>query len=132
MVILKPKSVDEYIANAPKDLQNRLKQLRKIIKDAAPDAQEKISYGMPYYGYKGRLVYFAYAKNHIGLYAMPPTLEGYKNELKKYQTGKSTIRIPIDEKLPTSLIRKLVKAGVKRNDEKILLRSATRKKATLN
>ncbi len=65
------KNVDEYIANAPEELQSKLKQLRKVIKDSAPEALEKISYGMPYYGYKGRLAYFAYAKEHIGLYIPP-------------------------------------------------------------
>ena len=72
---------------------------------------------MPYYGYKGRLVYFAYAKHHIGLYAMPPIVDDYKNELKKYQTAKATIRFPLDERLPLALIKKLIKAGVKNNEE---------------
>lgn len=113
----KAKDVDEYIANAPAELQSKLKELRKTIKDCAPQALEKISYGMPYYGYKGRLVYFAYAKHHIGLYAMPPIVEDHKNELKKYQTAKATIRFPLNEELPIALIKKLIKAGVKRNDE---------------
>ncbi len=113
----KAKDVDEYIANAPKEVQGKLRELRATIKAAAPDAQEKISYGMPYYGYKGRLVYFAYAKHHIGLYAMPPIVQSYLGELKKYQTAKATIRFPLNEELPISLIKKLVKAGVKRNDE---------------
>ncbi len=111
------KDVDEYIASAPKEVQGKLKKLRAVIKAAVPDAQEKISYGMPYYSYRGRLVYFAYAKHHIGLYAMPPVVDDFKNELKKYQTGKATIRLPLDEKLPIALIKKMVKAGVKRNDE---------------
>ena len=86
-------NVDEYIASAPEDLQSRLEQIRKIIKDAAPEALEKISYGMPYYGYKGRLAYFSYFKNHIGLYLTPPLVEDYKKELKDYETSKATIRI---------------------------------------
>lgn len=114
---MKPKSVDEYITNAPKNVQPKLKQLRAAIKSVAPNAEEKISYGMPYYGYKGRLCYFAYAKNHIGLYAMPPIVESHLAELKKYQTAKATIRFPLNEDLPISLIKRLVKAGVKRNDE---------------
>src|SRR5437016_952093 len=103
------KTVDEYIASAPEEMQGKLRELRDIIKTNAPDAEEKISYGMPYYGYKGRLCYFGYTKTHIGLYAMPPVIEEYKDELKKYQTGKATIRLPLDEKLPTSLIKSLVK-----------------------
>ena len=114
---MKPaKDVDEYIASAPKEVQGKLKELRATIKETAPNAEEKISYGMPYYGYKGRLAYFAYFKNHIGLYAMPPILKGHQNELKKYQTAKATIRFPLNEDLPIALIKKLVKAGIKNNE----------------
>ena len=91
----KVKDVNEYIANAPQDLQSKLKQLRKAIKDCAPEAQERISYGMPYYSYKGRLAYFAYGKLHIGMYAMPPIIDGHQDELKKYQTAKATI-LPLE------------------------------------
>ncbi len=110
-------NVDDYIAQAPKEVRGKLKELRATIKSVAPNATEKISYGMPYYGYKGRLAYFAYAKRHIGLYAMPPIINDHKNELKKYQTATATIRFPLDEALPISLIKKLVKAGIKRNEE---------------
>lgn len=111
------KDVDEYIASAPEDLQNKLKQLRKTIKDSAPEAVERISYGMPYYGYKGRLAYFAYAKEHIGLYIPPPVIEEHKKELKDYKTAKATVRFPLNEKLPVTLIKKLVKARIKKNEE---------------
>ncbi len=115
---MKNKTVDEYIAQAPKEIQGKLKELRKAIKETAPDAEEKISYGMPYYGYKGRLVYFAYFKNHIGFYAMPPVIKGLEGELKKYRTATATIRFPLNENLPLALIKKLVKAGIKNNEGK--------------
>src|SRR3989344_6764964 len=102
------KDVDEYIANAPKELQSKLRELRKAIRDCAPEAVEKISYGMPYYGYKGRLAYFAYAKKHVGLYVMPPIVANHKKELKKNETITATVRFPLDEKLPVTLIKKLV------------------------
>ena len=73
---------------------------------------------MPYYGYKGRLVYFAYAKAHIGFYLTPPILKIYKAELKKYSTSTATIRFPLKEKFPIQLIKKLIKAMVKLNDIK--------------
>jgi len=111
------KDVDEYIASAPEDLQSRLKQIRKIIKDCAPKVVEKISYGMPYYGYKGRLAYFSYFQKHIGLYLTPPIIEEYKKELKEYDTSTATIRFPHKEKLPLALIKKLIKARVRKNDE---------------
>ena len=110
------KSVNEYIANAPKEVQGRLTQVREAIKAVAPGAEEKISYGMPYFGYKGRLVYFAYAKKHIGLYIPPPIIEEHKNELREYVTAKSTVQFPLGKTLPIPLIKKLVKARVKWND----------------
>lgn len=112
-------TVDEYIASAPEEVQGKLRELRAAIRQVAPEAMEKISYGMPYYGYKGRLAYFAYAKQHIGLYAMPPIVDDHKNELKKYQTSTATIRFPLDEKLPISLIKKLIRAGMKKNNEHV-------------
>ena len=121
----KAKNVDEYIADAPKETQSKLKELRATIKEVAPTAEEKISYGMPYYSYKGRLAYFAYAKHHIGLYAMPPIVDAYKKELKKYQTAKATIRFPLGEPLPILLIKKLIKTGVKRNEESEKKKSLT-------
>jgi len=76
------KDVDEYIANAPEEVRGKLQGIRAVIKKAVPDAEERISYGMPYYGYQGRLAYFAYAKGHIGLYVPPPVIEEHKQELK--------------------------------------------------
>src|SRR5258708_3275067 len=107
--------VDQYIANAPKDVQKKLKELRAAIKITAPKAEERISYGMPYYGYKGRLAYFAYAKTHIGLYLTPPILEDFKKELEPYSTSTATIRFPLSEELPINLIKKLLQARVKLN-----------------
>ena len=114
----KAKDVDEYIAKAPKEVRGKLKELRAIIKSAAPKAEERISYGMPYYGYRGRLAYFAYARNHVGLYIMPPVIQDHKKELKGYGTAKATVRFPLDKKLPIALIKKLVKARMKKNEVK--------------
>src|SRR3989344_1554162 len=111
-------TVSAYIASAPKETQAKLKQIRKIIKSVAPKAEERLSYGMPYYGYKGRLAYFAYAKSHVGLYVMPPTIQEHKKELKNYGTSKETVRFPLNKKLPVGLIKKLIKVGVKRNEKK--------------
>src|SRR3954454_20435743 len=97
------KDVDEYIALAPIEEQARLIKLRDIVKAAIPGVQERISYGMPYYEYKGRLVYFQLWKRHIGLYGLStPVLEQHASELKGYVTPKGTVRLPLDEELPTS------------------------------
>jgi uncharacterized protein YdhG (YjbR/CyaY superfamily) len=111
------KNVDDYIASTPKEVQNKLKELRAVIKKTAPDAQERIGYGMPYYGYKGRLVYFGLSKNHIGLYIPPPIIKDHKKDLVGFGTSKSAIRFPSDKKLPFSLIKKLILARINHNDK---------------
>ncbi len=112
----KPKSVDAYIKAAPREAQAKLKHIRKIIKAAAPKATERISYGIPYYDHVGRLAYFMLARAHIGLYLMPPVVAKYRRELAGYATSKSTIRLPLGEKIPVMLVRKLIKASVAHND----------------
>jgi len=74
---------------------------------------------MPYYGYRGRVAYFQFSKNHIGLYIPPPVIQDHKRELERYHTAMATVRFPLDKKLPLALIKKLVKARVKWNEEKI-------------
>src|SRR5262245_36711551 len=110
------KDVDAYISTAPKAAQAKLRQLRKLIKESAPAAAERISYGMPYYHYKGRVAYFSFWKSHIGLYVPTPVLAEHKNELKGYETTKATVRLPLDERLPVALIKKLIQARVKMNE----------------
>ena len=113
-----PASVDEYIAQAPEESQARLNELRATIKAAAPEALERISYGMPAYEYKGRLVYFQLWKKHIGLYGLTgPVLDEHKEDLEGYVMSKGTIQLPLGEELPVDLVSKLVKAQVRRNDE---------------
>lgn len=114
----KPKTVDEFIKIAPKEVQGRLKEIRSAIKEAAPSAEEKLSYGIPYYHNNGRLVYFANSKNHIGLYFPPPFVENHKEEVKEYKTSKSGIQFPNDKKLPLKLIEKLVREQAKINEAK--------------
>jgi len=110
-------TVDEYIKSAPKEVQEKLQEIRKAIQEVVPSAEEKLSYGMPYYGYKGRLAYFANAKKHIGLYLPPPIIENHAEELKDYATSVSAVQFPLDQNLPIPLIKKLVKARVTWNDE---------------
>jgi uncharacterized protein YdhG (YjbR/CyaY superfamily) len=112
----KPKDVPAYIAAAPKEVRGKLRELRAVIRKTAPAAEEKISYGIPYYGYKGRLVYFSAWKNHIGMYIPTPVVKEHAHELKGYETTSATIRFPLDRRLPVALIKKLVKARMKKNE----------------
>jgi|SRR5215472_7133738 len=119
----KPKDVDSYIATAEKEKQGKLNELRAIIRKTAPKATERISYGMPYYHYHGRLAYFSFWKSHIGLYLPTPTIADHEPELASYETTKATVRFPLDQKLPAALIRKLIKSRMERNEALWRLRS---------
>ena len=105
------KEIEAYIARAPRGVQGKLKELRSAIKQ-----DESISYRMPYYSYKGRLAWFALMKNHIGLYLRPPVIAEHKRELTAYKTTKSAIHFALDKKLPIPLIKKLVRARMKKNE----------------
>ena len=101
-------TVDEYIAAFPGDVQQKLEQIRKTIKEAAPEAAELISYGMPGYKLnKKPLVYFAAFKNHIGFYATPSGHSKFSAELSKYKQGKGSVQFPLNEPLPFDLVRRI-------------------------
>lgn len=111
-------NIDDYIAMFPKDVQQKLKDLRATIKKAAPKAEEKISYAVPTFTQHGNLVHFAAFKNHIGFYPAPRAIEEFKKELSKYEGSKGTVQFPIDKPLPLPLIAKIVKFRVAENMEK--------------
>jgi uncharacterized protein YdhG (YjbR/CyaY superfamily) len=103
-----PENIDEYIANFPAHIQEKLEEIRAVIRKAVPEAEEKISYQMPAFAYKGILVYFAGYTNHIGFYPTSTGVEMFKNELAGYKCSKGTIQFPIDKPLPSDLITKIV------------------------
>jgi len=110
------KDIDTYISLQPEELRPTLERLRQIIKAAAPDAEEVISYGMPAFRYHGMLAGFAPAKNHYGFYPWSSrTVEEFKDDLKDYETSKGAIRLPKDKPIPVALIKKIVKARMKQN-----------------
>lgn len=104
----KSETVDDYIANFPEEVRIKLQEIRKIIRENAPDAKEVISWGMPTYKLNGNLVHFAAAKHHIGLYPGAEAIEVFSEELKDFQTSKGTIRLPLNKPLPEKLITKIV------------------------
>jgi uncharacterized protein YdhG (YjbR/CyaY superfamily) len=108
-----PKTINEYIALYPENVKSMLNQVRQIIHEAAPEAQETIKYQIPTFTLNGNLISFAAYKNHIGLYPTPSTPAALKKEIAPYRAAKSTLRFPIDKPLPLSLIRKVVKQRVK-------------------
>lgn len=110
------RDVDAYIQAAPREARVKLVQLRKIIKGAAPGADEGISYKMPYYKYHGALVYFAAFKNHVSLFVPSPVIEEHKRELRGYETTKATVHFPLDKPLPVALAKKLINARIAKNE----------------
>lgn len=114
----KPHNTDEYIAAFPKYVQEILEQIRAVIKQTAPEAQESISYGMPAYKLNGKpLVYFAGYKNHIGFYATPTGHSEFAKELSKYKQGKGSVQFPLDELIPFDLMVKIVRFRVAENNK---------------
>lgn len=109
--------VESYIKKSPPSVQSKLRELRALIKETAPQAAEKISYGMPFYEYYGRLVYFGVAKHHIGLYIPPPIITKHAPELKKFGTTKSAVHLPLDQDLPKAIVKKLITARMKWNEK---------------
>lgn len=109
------KSIDEYILQFSPEVQEILKTLRKVIKEAAPDAEEKISWGMPTFALHGNLVYFAAHKNHIGFYPTPSGIDAFKEELSEYKGAKGSVQFPIKKPIPYELISKIVRFRVAEN-----------------
>ena len=120
------KNIDDYIGGFPPDVQKILQKVRATIKRAAPQADETISYQMPTFKLEGNLVHFAAFKNHIGLYPTPSGTERFRKELSSYETGKGSIRFPLDKPIPYDLIAKIVKFRVKENLEKAAPRRSKR------
>ncbi|MEH7417244.1 DUF1801 domain-containing protein [Neobacillus drentensis] len=115
---VKFQTVDEYIKQFPAEVQDTLQKLRVVIKNAAPEAVETISYQMPAFSLNGALVYFAAWKNHIGFYPTSSGMNAFKEELSEFKGTKSSIHFPIKAPLPNELISKIVKFRVEENTMK--------------
>jgi uncharacterized protein YdhG (YjbR/CyaY superfamily) len=114
----RPASIDEYIAQFPPDVQAAMHTLRRIIMEAAPQAEERISYGMPGFYYHGMLVWFGGHKNHIGFYPTGEGVEAFKQELAGYKMSKGAVQLPLGQAVPEELICKIVQHRVEVNQEK--------------
>ena len=112
------KDIDSYIAGNSAEVQKLLKQMRTTIKKVAPNAEEKIVYGIPTFYLNGNLVHFGATKNHIGFYPTPSAIIVFKNELKDYVTSKGTVQFPLDKALPLKLITQMVKFRIMETEEK--------------
>ncbi len=120
-------TIDEYILQFQVEVQAILQRLRQVIKETAPEAEEKISYQMPTFYLYGNLVHFAAYKNHIGFYPTPTGIEAFKKELSVYKGAKGSVQFPIDKPLPFELIREIVKYRVDENIRKAEYKSEKKK-----
>ena len=108
-----PATVDDYLARVPAGKRAALERLRGVIRSAAPDAVECISYNIPGYRLDGRLLFhFGATANHCAFYAGALPLETFADQLLNYRTSKGTIRFTPEHPLPAALVRKIVKARV--------------------
>ena len=116
----RPKTIDEYLAALSEDKRAALEKLRKTIRAAAPKAEECISYQLAAFRQNGMLVAFGATANHCAFYLMSSsTVDAHKDELKDYDTSKGTIRFQADKPLPVALVRKLVKARIAENMDRL-------------
>jgi uncharacterized protein YdhG (YjbR/CyaY superfamily) len=110
-----PSTVDEYITQFPEEIQQIMTRIRAVIKEAAPQSEERISYQMPGYFQNGQLVWFGGHKNHIGFYPTGSGVEAFKEDLLPYRISKGSIQFPLDEAIPYELIARIVKFKVAEN-----------------
>lgn len=124
-------NIDEFIEAGTDEARATLKELRRVIRSAAPKATEAISYGIPVFKHEGLLVGFSAYKDHYSFFVMGTSvMHAFKNELKSYDTSKGTIRFPLDRPLPFALVRKMVKARVRENESRFREKAARKQKAT--
>ena len=111
------KRVDAYIAGFPDNVRELLMKLRKVIRDAAPQAEETINYGIPTFRLNGNLVHYAAFKKHIGFYPTPSGINAFKKDLEPYDVSKGTVKFPFEKPVPYELIERIVRYRVKENSK---------------
>jgi uncharacterized protein YdhG (YjbR/CyaY superfamily) len=106
---IKFETVAQYFSTLSPEKRSKLAELRTIIKEAVPKAEEVISYNMPAFKQNKVLVYYAAFKNHIGFFPTSSPIELFKDELAKYKLSRGTVQFPLDKPFPKTLIKKIVK-----------------------
>lgn len=119
-------NIDEYLALQKEDVKNALQELRETIISVCPDAEEKISYGMPAFKYNGMLVYFAAFEKHCSFFP-GSTVAKFQDELKEFKTSKGTIQFTLDKPIPKEIIVKIVETRVQENLEKTRWKTVKKK-----
>ena len=125
------KTIDEYIGAQPDEIRLILRKVRSAIQDSAPEATEKMSYGMPTFFLQGNLVHFAANKHHLGFYPAPSGLQAFPMEIAKYKSSKGAVQFPYNQPIPYDLIKEIVKFRVVENLEKAALKNSKGSKLKL-
>lgn len=115
MLRTKPATIDQYIAASPAPVRPILEQIRRVVRTAAPEAEEVVSYRMPAFRLHGILVYFAAFKSHIGLYPPVSGDDRIEKALASYAGPKGNLKFPLDRPIPYDLIRRIVRLRVRQN-----------------
>jgi uncharacterized protein YdhG (YjbR/CyaY superfamily) len=123
-----PTTIDGYIAAFPPEVRAKLERIRAAIREAAPNAQERIAYRMPAFSQDGDLAFFAAFKAHIGFYPLPAAMEAFRERLAPYKTAKGSVQFPLDEEPPYELIKDMVRFRLAENAAKAAARRAAAKK----
>lgn len=106
-------NIDEYIAQYSEELQAILQKTRETIAKAAPQATEKLAYGVPTFYQGENLVHFGAFKKHLGFFPTPGAIQHFAEDLKGYKTAPGTVHFPYDKKIPYALIAKITKYRVR-------------------
>ncbi|MDK2980171.1 MAG: hypothetical protein PWQ55_518 [Chloroflexota bacterium] len=110
-----PQTIDEYMADFPAEVQAIMQRLRELVHEIAPEATEKIGYGIPTFVLGQNLVHFAGYEHHIGFYPSSSGIANFEQELKDYETSKGTVRFPLDKPIPYDLVRRITEFRVAEN-----------------
>jgi len=113
-----PQTIDAYISMQPENIRPLLEYVRRVIRNAAPQATETISYRIPTFRLNGNLVHFGASKNHIGFYPTPSGIKAFSKELSPYATSKGAVQFPLDQPVPLDLIGRIVRFRVNENLKK--------------
>jgi uncharacterized protein YdhG (YjbR/CyaY superfamily) len=123
-----PQTIDEYIAQFPAEVQEKLQAIRTVIRESAPDAVEKISWQMPTIAQHGNVVHFAAHKAHIGFYPGANGIEVFKEEFQEYQSSKGAVQFPFNKPMPLELVSLIVKFRVAENIAEAEAKAKAKKK----
>jgi uncharacterized protein YdhG (YjbR/CyaY superfamily) len=114
-----PKTVDEYLVRVPEPARSTLNKIRSTIRSAVPaETEEVISYGIPAFKFKQVVVWYAAFSDHCSLFPTASVIDMFKDELKSYRVSKGTIHFPVDKPLPATLLKKMVRARLRKIEGK--------------